>query len=238
MLGLPNTRSYFNDVVQGKKITTIFVERFILLFKLNPDEARYFRILVKFNQAETIEEHELYFDQLIALNRSPSRTLDKKELIYYRHWYNSVIRALLNIIEFKGDYAQLSRMVYPEITAGQARESVKLMLDLGLIVKNDSGVYRPTESAISTPDFIRDDLVRQYQLAVHENARLTIMHPPKECSIIATNVISMSSNCYKQIEKAIKKFRSEIRSLVHKDDHPADRVFQLNLYLYPNSKKL
>jgi len=239
MLGLPNTRSYFNDVIQGKKLSTIFVERFIILFELQPDEARYFRILIKFNQAETLEEHELYFDQLIALNRSPSRTLDKKELIYYRHWYNSVIRALLNIVEFKGNYSQLSRMVYPPITVGQARESIELMVELGLIVKNDSGVYRPTESAIRSPDYNRDDLVRQYQLAAHENARLTIMHPQtKECSIIATNVISMSSMCYKKIEKKIEKFRSEVRTLVHQDDNPADRVYQLNLFLYPNSKKI
>jgi uncharacterized protein (TIGR02147 family) len=53
---------------------------------------------------------------------------------------------------------------------------------------------------------------------------------------ISTNVISISNTAYKRIEKKIEKFRSEIRSLVHKDEKPAESVYQLDIALFPNSK--
>jgi hypothetical protein len=71
-LGLPNSRSYFNDVVKGlKPLTKNAVERFILALRMDPDEARYFRVLVDFNQSVQPAEREMLFDQLVALNRTP-----------------------------------------------------------------------------------------------------------------------------------------------------------------------
>jgi uncharacterized protein (TIGR02147 family) len=236
LLGLPNTRSYFADVLHGKRVTPAFVERFARVFELNADEARFFRVLIKFNQAESAEERELYFDQLISLNKTPKRILDKKSFVYYKNWYNSVIRALLHIIDFTGDYNLLSRKVLPPITAKQAQESIALMLELGLIAQNEQGFYKPTETSIAAPDFVADELILQHQLATLENAKRTIVQRNSNAYIIATNTISVSDTGYKRIAKKIERFRSEIRSLVHKDESPAERVYQLDIVLYPNSK--
>jgi len=80
ILGLPNTRSFFTDVLKGKKVSGAFIERFIKVLELTKDEARFFRVLIMFNQAESAEERELYFDQLISLNKTPKRVMEKKHL--------------------------------------------------------------------------------------------------------------------------------------------------------------
>ena len=80
LLGLPNTRSYFTDVLKGRKVSNVFIDRFIKIFELNKDEAQFFRVLVLFNQAENVEERELYFDQLISLNTDPKTGHGKKHL--------------------------------------------------------------------------------------------------------------------------------------------------------------
>jgi hypothetical protein len=37
--GLPNTRSYFGDVVKGKKVSPVFIDRFIRLLKVGERSA-------------------------------------------------------------------------------------------------------------------------------------------------------------------------------------------------------
>jgi uncharacterized protein (TIGR02147 family) len=63
-LGLPHTRSYFTDVLGGKKVTAVFLDRFLKLLDLPKNEARYFRALVQYDQATSIAEREEALDLL------------------------------------------------------------------------------------------------------------------------------------------------------------------------------
>jgi uncharacterized protein (TIGR02147 family) len=191
---------------------------------------------VLFNQADSPEERELYFDQLISLNKTPKRILDKHVYTYYKNWYNSVIRALLHIYDFKDDYQGLANKVSPEITVKQAKESIAILTKLKLIEKRSDGFFKPSEQSIATPDFVKDELIRQYQLSCLEIARLSLLKSPITPQAISTNVISVSKEGYKRIEKKLIKFRSEIRSIVHKDQKPAEQVYQLDMLLFQNSK--
>jgi uncharacterized protein (TIGR02147 family) len=235
-LGLPNTRSYFNDVLKNKNVSSVFIDRFIRVLKLKKDETRFFRMLVLFNQAETVDERELYFNQLIALNRTPKRLMEKSVYSYYQNWYNSVIRALLHIHDFKNDYAGLARKVFPPISAKQARESVALLVKLNLIAKDKRGCYKPTEKAIATADGVKDELIKHYQLLSLEMGKTALLKNTALPQSISTNVLSISPEGLKRLEKKIHQFRAEVRSLVHKDEKPADRVFQLAVMLFPNSR--
>ena len=236
ILGLPNTRSFFTDVLKGKKVSSAFIERFVRVLELTKDEARFFRVLIMFNQAESAEERELYFDQLISLNKTPKRVMEKNIYSYYKNWYNGVIRALLHIYDFSDNYSDLARKIYPEISVRQVKEAIVLLEKLGLIAKNQRGFYKPTERSITTPNYVKDELIKQYQLSCLEMAKQSLVKSTSMPQTISTNVISVSDGAYKRIEKKIEKFRSEIRSLVHKDEKPATRVYQLDIALFPNSK--
>lgn len=237
MLKLPNTRSYLNDVFNGKKVTTTFVERFIDVLQLDKEEAQYFRVLVKFNQAENPDERELYFDQLISLNRSPKQIIDKRMHHYYRNWYNGALRAVLNICDFDGtNYNELIKKIFPPITLKQAKNAIALLEELNLVEKNESGYYKPTSRSITTSDYVRDELIKEYQLQCLALAREAIIKNKSQKQAISTNMISISGNGLKRIEKKLAKVRSEIRSMVQKDEEPADRIYQLDILLFPNSK--
>ena len=236
LLGLPNTRSYFSDIIKGKKVSPLFIDRFIQVLKLKKDEAQFFRVLVLFNQAENSDERELYFDRLISLNRTPKRVLEKNIYIYYKNWYNGVIRALLHIYDFKDDYAGFAKKVFPPISAKQVRESITLLERLNLIAKDDNGFFKPTEKSIATPDGVRDELIKHYQLSCLDMAKNALLKNRSIPQSISTNVISISSEGLKRLEKKIHQFRGEVRSLVHKDAQPAERVFQLDIMLFPNSR--
>jgi uncharacterized protein (TIGR02147 family) len=143
---------------------------------------------------------------------------------------------MLDIYDFKDNYHDLAKKVFPEISVKQAKEAITLLQKLNLIAKNEDGFFKPTDKSIVTPDYVKDELVKQYQLSCLEMAKQSLIKSGPLPQTIATNIISVSEEAYKRIEKKIEKFRSEIRSLVHKDDKPATRVYQMDIVLFPNSK--
>lgn len=163
-LGIPNTRSYINDVINGRIVTSTFVNRFINVLGLNKEQALFFRCLVDFNQAINPEDRERHFDQLVSLNRTPVKKIDKQTFIYYNEWYHGVVRALLAVFDFKDNYAVLARKLYPPLTEKQAKDSISLLLELKLIKKNEAGFYKPTDKSITTGFYLSDELIKNYQV--------------------------------------------------------------------------
>ncbi|MEN9309746.1 MAG: hypothetical protein RL173_3678 [Fibrobacterota bacterium] len=237
-LGLPNTRSYFSDVLGGKIVTELFVERFVVFLGLDPEKARYFRTLVRFNQAQTPDERETAFDQLVALNRTPKRVLDPVEYSYYRHWYHGAIRALLAVEDYADDVAALASRLVPSVTVRQAKESLALLKELGLIRKNAKGLWKPTESTLSTGEGSHHEMVLQLQMQQFDLARRAVMtefDSPKE---VATNTLHISRSALDKIRTRFTRFRSEVRAIAHKDDAPATDVYNLCLALFPLTSKV
>jgi uncharacterized protein (TIGR02147 family) len=237
LLGLPNTRSYLTDVLRGKKVSSSFIDRFIKLFRFGQDEANYFRTLVKFNQADNPDERELCFEQLIALNKTPKRYLYQQAYTYYKNWYNSAIRALLNVCDFDGkDFSVLAQKIVPSISVPVVKKSFALLLKMGLIARNRDGFYKPTEQSITTEEYVRDEILKQFQLKCLELARSAVITDSQQPRVIATNTISVSKKGLKRIEKQVERFRAQIRSLVHKDESPAETVYQMDLLFFPMMK--
>ena len=235
-LGIPNSRSYLNDVANGKKVTAVYVQRFITVFSLNGEEAQFFRVLVKFNQSENNEERELYLEQLISLNKTPKKVIDQKAFPFFREWHHSVIRALLDVMDFKDDYKSLSKSLCPRVSIKKVMESISLLKRLGLIKLDDNGYWRPSDKSIVTSNYLKDDFVLQYQIQCLELAKQALLKRLGQPQKISTNIISLSNDCYIRIQKKIDKFKGEIRSLVHKDNKPSDFVYQMNIQLFPSAK--
>jgi uncharacterized protein (TIGR02147 family) len=108
-LGQENAKSYFNNVIKGRaNVSSTFIDRFIVLLELKSDEAKYFRALVNYNQVASAHEKDFYFDQIIRLNHTPHRIMDINAYLFYKEWYHSAIRAILDLINFTDDYKLLS----------------------------------------------------------------------------------------------------------------------------------
>jgi uncharacterized protein (TIGR02147 family) len=237
LLGLPNSRSFLSDVLRGKHISGAFTERFIKVFGFNGGEANFFRTLVRFNQSDNPDERELYFEQLISLNRTPKKTIYQQSFAYYREWYNAALRALLSIYDFDGgDFQALGKKLVPAVAVPKIRQAFNLLLSLGMIARNEKGFYKPTQSAISTEEYLRDEVLRQFQvkcLRLAENALIKSTDRPQAMAI---NTVSISKAGLKRIQKQIDSFRSRVRSIVHKDEGKPESVYQVDVLFFPMTK--
>jgi len=233
-LGLPRTRGYFSDVLSGKRVTDTFLERFCELLDLPKAEERYFRTLVRFDQAETPEEKELALDQLVALNRAPSFQLEPSTWSYYRDWRHGAIRALLESQDL--DEATLPKAAarfQPPFTPGEALESLQLLQGLGVVERNEQGFWKPSQKTLATPLWARDEVFRLLQAQQLDLVRQALVRPGDGNRAIATNLVSVSEAGYDRIRQSLERFRDELRAIVHRDQDPADRVLLIANALLP-----
>jgi uncharacterized protein (TIGR02147 family) len=234
-LGMPNTRSYFADVLKGKQVTDTFVDRFARLLRLSIEETRFFRVLVSFNQADTAEQKEWYFEQLISLNRTPKRVVDPQTYLFYKEWHHTAVWAVLDIIDFRNSYTDLAKKLSPQITSKQALESIILLKKLGLIKKNEKGFFKPVDRSLTTGSYVKDALISQYQVKCLDLAKHAIVKDMQEPKNFSTMTLRISKDAYKVLEKRLQSFKAEMRSIAHKDEKTAEVVYQVNIQVFPNS---
>jgi len=235
-LGLPRTRSYFTDVLAGRKVGPSFIPRFIEILGLDREEARYFRTLVKFNQAETPEDREIAFDQLVGMGKVHRTELDPRSWSYYKHWWNGAIRALVATGDWSGEPGPIVRALKPAVTAGQVKESVALLLDMGLLVRDTHGFLRQTEKMLATPERTRDDLVKQLQIQQMGLVQSALLSGDDPGRSVFTNTVAVSQEARELLLERAEAFRRAVRSIVQNDPSPTDQVLQIALSLLPLSK--
>ena len=237
-LGQLHSNSCFTNVINGRmSLTPTFIDRFIELLELSSDESKFFRALVNYNQTKSPQEKEFFFDQLVRLNRTPHRIIDSNSYNFYKEWYHSALRAVLEIIDFKDDYKMLATSLFPPITVKEARGSIDLLIKLGLIAPNSQGFWKPTEKVLITGDSVKDAVIKQFQMKCLDHAKNILANQDVTMNRNVTMTISLSSKAHERIMERIKQFKSELRSIVHKDEFPATDVFHLNLNFFPMSSR-
>ena len=233
-LGLPRTRGYFSDVLSGKKVSDTFLERFCELLDLTKSEERYFRTLVRFDQAETPEEKELALDQLAGLHRAPGTQLDPGSWTYYRDWKHGAIRALLETGDHDEDsLVKAAARLQPPITPHQTAESLRLLESLGLASRGAKGGWKPIQKTLGSPPWGREEVFRLLQAQQLDLVRQALVRPGDGTRAIATNLVSVSSGSLDRIRQSFERFREEIRSIVHRDQESAEHVVLIANALLP-----
>ncbi len=239
-LGQKNSKGYFNNVVSGRvKIGPTILERFVALLQLDEEEASYFRVLVSYSQCAEIEERERLFRDLIARNRKNCVELTNKALPYYQHWHYAVIRALLDIVDCDGECVSLlkERLLLP-LSDKEIKEALRLLQETGLVSPNEEGLLKPADPIVTPSSEIHKGLLLQYQSMNFGHSKEVIVNPDIRPQKSTTMTLSISTNTYDQIKKRIDELKEEIRSLTRHEDGPAERLYQLNMHLFPHSEEI
>ncbi len=152
---------------------------------------------------------------------------------YFRHWWHGAIRALLDTGDYGDEAERIAKTLIPSITPGQAKASLALLSRLDLIRRDKNRHWRPSDQAVSTPDGFREDLVLQLQTQQLDLVRRSLLTKNSPRHLVATNIVSVSHDGFRHLLERMEKTRSEVRSIVHKDNLPAERVCQVVLALVP-----
>src|SRR5690606_28851745 len=228
--------SFFQDVLGGRAcLNPERASRFARLFGLSPRDADYFELLARFGEADTPGERERLLGLLTRAQGSDDQwILDASEAEYLQKWYYAAIREMLTFIPFTGDYEDLASRLEPPITAAEARDAVQLLLKLKLIRRNYEGRYlkvekSPAKALRNDPEKVRSGLLATLDLA----RRAVDVHPPEVRPFYALT-LGVSRETLHDINTRLRDFRRDILELA-KRDRNVDRLYQLNMQLFPLS---
>jgi uncharacterized protein (TIGR02147 family) len=84
---------------------------------------------------------------------------------------------------------------------------------------------------------VKNEALQAFQMQSLELAKFAVLNDLKQPKCMATNTISISRRGSQRIDKLIDKFRSQVRSLVHKDENSAETVYQLDVFFFPLLKE-
>jgi uncharacterized protein (TIGR02147 family) len=197
-------------------------------------EADYFESLVHFVKSKSHKESKALFEKLLSLKGVKSSTLLIHQYSFYQKWYHSAVRSILELFEFNGDYKALAEWLSPPITVKEAKESIRLLENLRLIKKDDRGVFRLTDTAITTGPEWQSLAIQSFQEETIKLSGESLSRHPKEVRDISTVTMNINAKDFEEIRERIKEFRGSIIKYVSEQTSP-DRVVQLNIQLFPLS---
>ena len=237
LLGLPKTRSYYNDIVKGKKLSGRMIPKFVEVLGLNKKEARYFETMVNMDQAKTATERNAFFEDLLKQHPDSNRILNEDAYEYYNHWYNSVLFTALEVVDVSDDLEPIQKLISPKVSVGTLKRSLELLERLGFVRKNENGFWKSCRDSVSSGTYNNSDLVRQYQLQCFELSKQALLAGDESSSDMATFTFSVSDDAFKAIAKEIQGLKAKVRKIIMLDKKKATGVHQLNIHLFTNLKK-
>lgn len=228
------TKTFLHKVMKGEKALsrdgTLKVADAI---KLSKQETAFFEALVCFNEARSPKQRDYYRKRMQELaGHKDARRLRTAQFDYFGKWYHAVIRELATLFDWNDDYALLARTLSPPISPDEARGSVELLLEHGLLKKTGAGRYLQTDMAVTTGAYVTTAIVHDYQRAAMRLAEEALGRYRKEMRDISTLTVGISHTGFERIRDELTAFRERLARIVAEDE-PADRVYQMNFQLFP-----
>lgn len=236
-LGLPRTRSYFNDVLRGKPVTPEMQGRFEKVIGLKGAESKYFDAMIRFDQAKVGDARDKAFEEMLALNPHPQVIVDPESFALFSNWYNVVLFHLLEVESVKDDLSGLARKIFPPVPQKKLEKSLALLQKMRLVRKNGNGDWKPTRESFSTVQQCKDKMVLQYQKQCLELSKEVLESPGKESRDMTTFSFSVSKKGRNRVEREVEKFKERIRRIVAADMDVATEVEHINLHVFSHLRE-
>jgi uncharacterized protein (TIGR02147 family) len=228
---------FLKQIIEGERNLTLqTIDKFIVALNLNKKEVMFFRHLVQFNQATTAyEKQEHYSVMLSMMDYVNEHRLTADQYIYFDKWYNSAVRELVCLYDFRDNWELLARTVRPAITPRDAKQAVQLLLRLNMIKKQKTGSYRQANPAITSGSDVVSLARRSFNSTMLMLARDSNEKLPPDTRNISGITMGISRACYDVLLAELAAFKERLISIVNRDEG-SSRVYQFNFQIFPLSE--
>ncbi len=219
-------------------LSDVGIERVANAMGLTGADLQYFRALVNFNQEKDSAKKKELFKELRAIAKENEMSLvGEDQYDYYESWINPVLRELVPQVP-DATPAQMADMLAFDTQAAEVKKALKLLQKVGLLNKDSEGRYEQSSKAITTGNIEVASLsVREMHRQMGQLAVRSLDEVPVNERDVSGLTIGVSEDAYYRITKEIEDFRRRIASIVMQDTDE-DRVYRLNVQLFPLTKKI
>ncbi len=202
-------------------------------------ESRYFLKLVIFNQEKSLGQKLLHLEELKSLTSSLHvEPLGADQTEFFQEWRHGAIRELLNLIQYQDNERELAGLIRKRIKPKEVVQSIELLRDLKLIRPVAGGGWEPTENFITSNGADIPGLaVRAVQRQMAVLAGEALDEVVKAERDISGLTLGISPEAFNQICEELKRTRQRILEIAAQDER-SDRVYRLNLQLFPLTNRI
>jgi uncharacterized protein (TIGR02147 family) len=232
------SRGSMHRIISGKRnLSKDTLFKIARAMQLDEKAFAFFQHLVAYSHAKDPGEKLFFFQKLMEANpRSPAQRVREDGFEFFSRWYFSTLREMLPLIRFKGDYAQLGKMLRPAISGVRAKKAVELLLRLNLIEKTRTG-FRQTSRAITSGGEAQALALRDFHRKNMDLAKLAVDAFPLPERHHSCLVVSVSRPGLEIMRNEIHAFRRRLAKLADEMKSPS-RVYHFNFQFYPTTQEL
>jgi uncharacterized protein (TIGR02147 family) len=227
------------DIMAGRRrLSPAVMQKYAAAMKLTPKETEYFGAVVQFVNSKSNDEKNRHFTRMLRLHgNSTIKFIDKEQYEFYRCWYHSALREMVTLPDFREDYDWIAKRCAPRITAAQAKKSVEVMLQLGILRRNARGKLEVADTVISSEYEIKSFVLRNFHTEMLELAKGALERFEPHEREISSLTLGVSNKCYERIKERIRTFKQELLTMVVDDTSDSETVCQCNFQLFPLTEK-
>ncbi|MGE0616251.1 MAG: TIGR02147 family protein [Bacteriovoracia bacterium] len=208
--------------------------------RLSQSDQDIFRALVrKSNARDDVEKNQAH-DQLEAVKkRDVFEKIEEAKLKFFTHWYYVPIRELIGLDGAAKDPLSISQALNPSVPAHEVKAALKNLEDLNLIKKGPTGEYERTHQFLTTAEQVPSAFVVHFHREMIRLASEAIERVPRQERDISSVSLTLSKDGVDRMQEAVKRFRRELAEISSQDAaEAADRVYQVNIQLFPLTGKV
>lgn len=206
---------------------------------LEGDQVDYFALMVEYAHAKTAEQKQKSLEkmnEILALNRVG--VLERELFQYYSTWLHSVIREMAASLT-DASPEKLAELCQWAVSPEAVKESLKFLTQKQFLRKSTTkGQFIQGKKSISTGKLATSVLtVRNLHRQMGELALKSLDDIPVSERNFSTITLGLTQDAYETIIEEIANFRKKIVAIAAHDPQ-TERVYEINLQLFPLSKKL
>jgi uncharacterized protein (TIGR02147 family) len=224
---------YFVKIIQGQTPMPLrLVKPLCDLLELDERQRAYFSALVDFSRAKTERESRDTFQALLAIRDLHLHTVQNSQFEYFTNWYYCAIRSLCDFYDFHNDFEALGKRLSPPIASEVAKSAIDLLFRVGVLKKDDSGRWIPSEQFITTGNDWNKIAVRDFQKMMLTQADQSLEIHKREDRDFSTLTVSMKHSDLLELKERIAAFRQETLKWIS-ECQGEDTVYQINIQVFP-----
>ena len=225
---------FFNEVVKGRRnLTPAAADKLCRAFGLKENEAEYFKLLVAHNQSgDPAEKEEIFRKMHFRRGRSSFAKLHPAALRYYQDSSYALVRAALQVLDFRGEYERLARFLRPPLPVPLVKKCVRELCEWGLVKQGRDGRYVPTNAFLEPGPGMGEALKRLHREWIRQASDSLDAFGGDERHV-SSALIGVSDRTFREILRRVEAFRHELLELVKTDTDRRERLVQVNIQAFP-----
>lgn len=236
--------NYLKMIIEGKRnLSPDMIAKFAKALGLNKEQTDEFRLLVFFNQATDPAERNIFLKDLNEHRvnmKLRSGEIDKKTWEKVPNWITWILYAMIDQegVEFKAE--RLAELLRGKATHEDIKNSLSVLVQSGEVVQDtETGTLKKANTLMESAEEIPVALVRKLQGELMYLGLESLFRDAPTEREFGSATLSLNKAEFEELKFQLRKFRKQAQkdNAVRRASSKGERVYQLNMQLFPVSNK-